>query len=404
MTKVGFNKAKASFMHIDINSCFATIEQQARPHLRGKPVAVCSHDSFGACILAPSVEAKYFGIKTGMRVFEGKDRCADLVILTPDPPKYRYVHQRLKKIISSYSNAFWPKSIDEFVLDLGGYPAFDQGMQEVGREIKKRIKTEIGEWIKVSVGIAPSRFLAKTAAGLKKPDGLETIDHNNFWEVYKKLSLKDLCGINTKNAIRLKVVGINNCIEFYQSDIRTLRLAFDSITGYYWHLKLRGWDVADTTFQRKSFGNSYVLPKSTKRDSDVLPILSKLVSKMASRMREKQMAAYGVHLGIKFQDGEYWHKGRSQEKKLFDTRDIFCEIKRIFHQAPKKAVRKLAVRCLRLVPFSPPQLELFTDLEKKMRLNEAVDKINIKWGGFSITPARMTNTKRHVPDTIAFGK
>jgi len=93
------NKARPLVMHIDLNSCFATIEQQANPLLRGKPIAVAAYATERACILAPSIEAKQYGIKTGMRVFEGKRLYSDLIILTPDPPKYRYVHIKFKKNI-----------------------------------------------------------------------------------------------------------------------------------------------------------------------------------------------------------------------------------------------------------------------------------------------------------------
>jgi len=176
-------------MHIDLNSCFATIEQQANPLLRGKPIAVAAFKSPGGCILAPSIEAKRYGIKTGMRVKEGKMLYQDLIVLEPDPWKYRNVHLSLRKILETYTNDVAPKSIDEFVLNLEGFPAMRKGLINVGNEIKKRIREEVGDWLKVSIGIAPNRYLAKTAAGLKKPDGLETINFENYAQVYESLEL-----------------------------------------------------------------------------------------------------------------------------------------------------------------------------------------------------------------------
>ncbi|MEK7470692.1 MAG: DNA polymerase IV, partial [Patescibacteria group bacterium] len=102
-------------MHIDLNSCFATIEQQANPFLRGKPIAVGAYTTPNGCILAASVEAKRLGIKTGMRVKDGKVLYPKLIVLPSDPNKYRDVHLKLRKIISEYTNDFSPKSIDEFV-------------------------------------------------------------------------------------------------------------------------------------------------------------------------------------------------------------------------------------------------------------------------------------------------
>src|SRR3972149_7302235 len=179
-TNLVFNPKPSTIMHMDLNSCFATIEQQANPHLRGKPVVVAAYTTPSGCIVAPTVEAKGYGIKVGMRVKEGKLLYPGLIVLAPDPWKYRTVHLGLRRIISDYTDKFVPKSIDEFVLNLQGYPSFDKGMLEVAREIKERIKKEIGEWLTVSVGVAPNRFLAKTAAGLHKPDGLDEINKDNF--------------------------------------------------------------------------------------------------------------------------------------------------------------------------------------------------------------------------------
>jgi len=208
-------------MHIDLNSCFATIEQQANPLLRGKPIAVAAYTTPSGCIIAPSVEAKRLGIKVGMRVKDGKLIYPQLIVLPPDPWKYRNVHLALRKLLNQYTDLVVPKSIDEFVLNLEGYPAFKKGMMNVGKEIKERIKKEIGDWLTVSVGIGPNRFLAKTACGLHKPDGLDEINKDNFKEIYSGLMLTDLCGIKKKNAIRLNNCGIFTVLDFYTFALAT---------------------------------------------------------------------------------------------------------------------------------------------------------------------------------------
>src|SRR4030066_819191 len=147
---LGFNPKIPTILHIDLNSCFATIEQQANPHLRGKPVAVAAYTTPSGCIIAPSVEAKRYGIKVGMRVKDGKLLYPGLIVVPPDPWKYRNVHLSLRRILSDYTDKFVPKSIDEFVLNLEGYPCLQvSSMHEVGAEIKRRIKEEIGDWLSV---------------------------------------------------------------------------------------------------------------------------------------------------------------------------------------------------------------------------------------------------------------
>ena len=148
-----FNPAKSNVMLIDINSCFATIEQQANPLIRDRPVVVAAFTTPNGCILASSVTAKKLGIKTGMRVSDGRNIYSKLIVLPPDPNKYRDVHKKLHNLLCEYSVQVEPKSIDEFVfiLDNKVTPC------DVAKEIKERIRKEIGDYITVSVGIAPNR-------------------------------------------------------------------------------------------------------------------------------------------------------------------------------------------------------------------------------------------------------
>ncbi len=173
-------------MHVDMNSCFATVEQQANPHLRGRPIAVAPYVSPKGIIIAPSIEAKALGIRLGLTVREAQIICPDIVILPPDPPKYRDAHVKFKKIFMSYTDRVTPKSIDEAVMDFSGTQLIKhKTMEEIGREIKQRVKDEIGEWMKVNVGIGTNRFLAKLAAGLHKPDGMDVISISNVLDVYR---------------------------------------------------------------------------------------------------------------------------------------------------------------------------------------------------------------------------
>ena len=391
-------------MHLDLNSCFATIEQQANPFLRGKPIAVAAYATPSGCIVAPSIEAKRFGIKVGMRVKEGKLLYPDLIVLAPDPWKYRNVHLALRKIVSTYTGDFSPKSIDEFILNMEGYPALQKGMFEVAGEIKRRIKQEIGEWLTVSIGIAPNRFLAKTAAGLHKPDGLDEINKDNFSNIYPTLSLTDLCGIKERNAIRLNNMGIYSVLDFYNAPLWKLKAAFESILGYYWYLRLRGWEIDDVDFARRSYGNSFALPKPLQSVEELSPVLAKLVEKTGARFRRAGYKAGGVHLAIFFRDGTFWHRGVATSKVLFDSRDIYKEAFRLLAGCPyRKPVRELAVSVFNLTHEPSIQLDLFENTERKKKLVEALDMVNERWGNFIITPARMLDTDKAVIDRIAFG-
>lgn len=401
------NKATPEIMHIDLNSCFATVEQQAYPHLRGKPIVIAAYPTNNGCILAPSIEAKKFGIKTGMQVKEGKKLYPNLIVRTADTMLIRDVHQKFKNICLDYSPDVVPKSIDEVVINFSVIPTLNRSLINIGKEIKKRFREEIGEWISCNVGIGTNRFLAKTAAGLHKPDGLDVIDHKNIEEVLKKLTLIDLNGINIHFEYRLNQAGIYTPLDFFKTPDDILRkVVFKSIVGHYWFLRLHGFEVDDFKSIRKSFGQEYSLQKKTKDLEDLKKIIMKLCEKMGRRLRESENCASGFHLGLVYDDWTYWHKGHKFSEPSYTTSELFLKIMTIFfHQPTNKTVSKVAVSCFDLQPLSNMTLNLFeTDIERKRSLSKALDKINNRFGEFTVVPAIMIDMKDTVIDRIAFGK
>ncbi len=401
------NKATPEIMHIDLNSCFATVEQQAYPHLRGKPIVIAAYPTNNGCILAPSIEAKKFGIKTGMQVKEGKKLYPNLIVRTADTMLIRDVHQKFKNICLDYSPDVVPKSIDEVVINFSVIPTLNRSLINIGKEIKKRFREEIGEWISCNVGIGTNRFLAKTAAGLHKPDGLDVIDHKNIEEVLKKLTLIDLNGINIRFEYRLNQAGIYTPLDFFKTPDDILRkVVFKSIVGHYWFLRLHGFEVDDFKSIRKSFGQEYSLQKKTKDLEDLKKIIMKLCEKMGRRLRQSRQFASGVHLGILYLDHDFWHKGKKLRRSISSTKNLFEEIMKLFYLQPQmQVVSKISVSCFSLNQNDNQQLELI-DMggEKINKISYALDKINNRFGEFTVVPAIMIDMKDTVIDRIAFGK
>lgn len=401
--KLIFNPASASVMHIDLNSCFASIEQQANHLLRGTPLAIAASSKSYGVVLAPSIEAKQWGIKVGMNVAQAKQLCPWLVVKLADPNKYRIVNQQFHKLLSQYTSHLIPKSIDEFVLYLRDFPAYNRGVVNIAKEIKSRIKQEIGDWLRVSIGISTNQNLAKLASNLNKPDGLDIIDHRNFQEIFKQVQLRDFSGINYRNEARLNRVGVFTTPQFHDASVQKLKSAFQSVLGQYWYTRLRGWEIDDVSFTRRTFGQSYVLPRSMKED-EWLPILAKLVDKGTRRMRAKRFHAYGVHLSLRFSDKSYWHKGKKWQELVSDPRDIYKRALALYQNfAPHKPVKKISVTCFDLEE-SAGQLTLYRDLIRQNNLIQAVDDLNDKWGSYTVSSARLLGTRTYVHDTIAFGK
>ena len=140
------NKIKQQVRHIDLNSCFAIIEQQANRLLRGRPVGVAAYDTPRGFVIASSYEAKGRGVKLGVNVAQARLLCPNIIIMTPDPPKYREAHKRFKDVLLSYTDDVTPKSIDEFVMHLENAPLYMQGVsaETIGHQIKNGIYNSLG--------------------------------------------------------------------------------------------------------------------------------------------------------------------------------------------------------------------------------------------------------------------
>jgi DNA polymerase-4 len=402
-SQIVFNPSAPNILHIDLNSCFASVEQQANPLLRNKPVAVVHSDAPYGCILAPSVEAKLWGIKTGMNLAEGKKLCPWLIAREADPPKYREVHAKFARLLNDYSDHVISKSIDEFVFSLPS--KFNPA--EVSKDIKSRIKSEIGDYLRVSIGVSTNQILAKLASGLHKPDGFDIIDKNNFLEVYQTIKLQDFCGINIRNEARLHRVGIFTVPQFYSTSIQTLTSVFESVLGRYWYTRLRGYEIDDVQFARRSFGQSYVLPRPM-QETEWRPILAKLVAKAARRLRAAGFSASGIHLYLRYTDHTSWHSGHNTSNLFYDDASLLTSAlnlysNRVTSKPVGRRVKKIAFTCFGLGEDNG-QLSCLRDLVKQKSLVSSLDKINDKWGEYSVTYGSMLGSKNHVRDAIAFGK
>jgi DNA polymerase-4 len=231
------NNSRPLIMHIDLNSCFAIIEQQANPLYRRKPVAVAAYDTPRGMVIASSYEAKAKGIKLGVNVGQARLIDPEVIVLMPDPAKYRYAHSLFRQVLEEYSSELHAKSIDEFVLDFSGSPTIRDGrdLMDVGYEIKHKIKDKVGSYVTVNVGIGTNRFWAKTAAGLNKPDGLDMMSAENALKIYGQMELTDLTGINHRYQARLNQNCIFKPLQFYEATEQYLhKQVFKSIVGRQW--------------------------------------------------------------------------------------------------------------------------------------------------------------------------
>lgn len=451
ITHLPLNTSLPYIMHIDLNSCFAIIEQQANRLLRGRPVGVAAYDTPRGFVLAASYEAKAKGIKLGVNVEQARAMAPGIIIMTPDPAKYREAHRRFKSVLEEFSPDVTAKSIDEFVLDMSNSAALkasrelgvlspeggaaipvsvdssqstvhdpvaiahNQAMLQIGDEIKKRIAESLGEWVTVNVGIGPNRFLAKYAAGFDKPNGMTLIDHGNLESKYEGMKLVDLPGINVRFRARLRQAGIYTPLEFLRADMPVLRRqVFKSINGYHWYMRLRGYEADNVEFGRKSIGHQYALKDKTTELPKLETLLIKLCEKTGRRLRKNNLYATGIHLYLGFVsefpafDGpasfenmhaiRSWHHGETLPYRLYSTSDIYGAARKLLQSAViSSRVKIMSVHVFGLQPWEPVQTSIFDAKYELGSKHQASDKSPLR---AMHTTVRSVEVGKRVSDAV----
>ena len=269
-----------TILHIDFNSYFATVEQQANPRLRGKPIGVTGGDRMKRTVIgAASVEAKRFGVKTGMQIWEAKKLCPQIILVKGDSDKYLEVTKRFLAIISSYSPNLEVFSIDEVFLEIESSRKSQESSEDnldsrlltlvtLAQEIKSRIKSEIGSYITCSIGISYNKRMAKLAGSLYKPDGLVVIaDEEAAMWVLDRVDLDEICGIGPRIKKRLNNMGAFNFTQLRKVPLPALLASFKSY-GLILYNMARGIDESEVVpfYEKgevKSVGHRHTIDHDT---------------------------------------------------------------------------------------------------------------------------------------------
>jgi DNA polymerase-4 len=426
-------------MLIDMNSFFASVEQQANPRFRGKPLAVGNSLHNTSCLIGTSKEAKKLGIGTGTPMYKAKKICPGIIVVRSDPEKYREVNHQMNRIFRSYTKSVEAYSIDESFLDLSNSKL---NPLAVGAEIKQRIREEIGEWLTCSIGVGENKFLSKLAADMEKPDGLSVIWREQLPEVYKNKRLTDLWGVARgwqKCLARLNIVSpgqvlgypVQNLISLFGKPgyfiwLRINGFEKDYISDY--SSPLTGEDVTIVTDEgetlsypspgashhplpqgeredlknQKSFGHSWVLNFRTMDKEKLKVVILRLAEKAARRMRREGFIAHGMYLSVLCVDGNGFSKSKKLKFSIETGLELYSEGLEIWKSWKfQRDIMHIAVGFTHL-SAKIKQLSLFPN--KTLNLTSVLDEINNKYGEFSIRSGLLTQTSDYSPDSIAFGK
>lgn len=392
------------FLHADMNSYFASVEQQANPFLRGKPVAICSRISRNACIIACSVEAKKLGIKTGFSLSEARELAPSIIALEVDPPKVRSTTKSIFTIFADYTSAIEAYSIDEAFLDLTGHVASLEAARELALTIKARIKNEAGDWLRCSIGIAPTRWLSKFAGELQKPDGLTVLRIDDLPRVYAGRPVDEAWGIAEGWKRRLAALDIETLDQLLKCNPLELKRRF-GVPGYLLWADIAGIEIgrgaSDEKQPPKSIGHSYVFHRRTDEPKQISAIMMKLCERVGRRLRKLKFEAKRISVGWGYAEGGDGNNMRCFDP-IFESYDIFNAAWRAFNGSwDRSIITSMAITASDLAPTGN-QTSIFADRSKRQNIAAALDTVNDRYGDYTVIRGQMWGTREYAPDRVGF--
>lgn len=393
---------------VDFNSYFASVEQEVRPELRGRPVAVVPVLADTTCCIAASYEAKGFGVRTGTQVGAAKRMCPGLEIVEARPSIYVDYHHQLVAAVDACTHVEEVMSIDEMACELTGKLRERERAVELAHRIKRTIAERVGKHLKSSIGIAPNRFLAKTASDMQKPDGLTVLELADLPQALFRLELRDLCGIGAKMELRLRGAGLRNVRDLCLADKETLVAAWGGIEGERMYLALRGSTLAENAVRHRTLGHSHVLAPEKRNPADALAVLHRLLQKAATRMRREGYLAGGLQVTAKFVGGGKWREA-VHFAETDDTLHFTHTLNQLWAARPDapRAIMFVGVTLLDLTLPQNATSSLFERSSRRPALNRAVDLLNERFGKNAVyfggahtarTAAGMHIAFQHVPN------
>lgn len=392
-----------NWLFLDMNAYFASVEQQRRPELRGKPVAVVPTMTDRTCCIAVSYEARPWGVKTGTNVGEARRRCPGLELVEGRHEHYIETHHAIIKAVETVLPVTKVCSIDEMVCQLAPQRRTSATAQEVAREVKRAIAEQVGPYLRCSVGLAPNRFLAKVASNLQKPDGLSLILREQLPQRLHTMQLTDLPGIGRNMERRLAHRGVTKVRQLCALSKPALIELWGSVVGgQWWHL-LRGEEVDEQPIHRQTVGHSHVLPPKLRSDEGAWAVLVRLLHKAAARLRKMGCVARRLMVKIRYVgDWPSWCV-KIPVNRCGDTPTLLKAMVTAWHARPPGGLPlQAAVTLTNIEPADQTPLPLFAEDRAAWQAAQTMDAVNLKLGANALYFASMHDTRDAAPMRVAF--
>lgn len=399
-----------SSLHVDLNSFFASVEQQHDPRLRNRPVAVVPLMADSTFVLAASYEAKAHGVKTGTRVGDARNMCPGLVLVQSDSPKYVKTHHKVLEAVDTV----WPVhkvwSIDEVECRLTGPQREPEAALGVARRIKQAVRTIAGDYLRCSIGIGPSQLIAKLGTDVQKPDGLVMIQKHELPQRLFPLRLTEMCGIGKQTEKRLLMHRITTFEQLAALSPPQFQKVWGSIDGLRYYNAIHGLDYTQAPTHRRSIGHEHVLAPAIRNEPGARAVLVRLLHKATWRARDEGYLATRLCVWAKTESDQRWEA----EAELAPPTNqlLFClnTMLDLWKTCPgRKAIgnpKKVGVTLAGLEAIGSATPSLFEPVAARptSALDTALDKINDKFGRDTVYAGGMHGARKSSAPPIAFSR
>jgi DNA polymerase-4 len=377
-------------LHIDMDAFFISVEQRDNPSLRRKPAAVCGSLS-RSVVTSATYEARPYGIRAGMSIQEAKRRCPQLILVEGNHSKYTETAARIFSILKEYTPLVEVASIDEAYLDITESLLLYKSPSHIAQSIKNQIQE--GEQLTCSIGVAPNKLLAKLGSRLKKPDGLVVITKEDVEERLRDLPVSKLNGIGPKLGEALNSIGISTCGQLGKFPVSVLSKRF-GVIGERLHEMGLGLDDSpvlpfDEEEDAKSISHSVTLEEDTSDPNILKKVLLQLSERVSRRMRKDRFYGKRISITVRYADFFTFSKQKTHSQWINSGNEIFKKAFEIFEAIPHpKPIRLLGIGVSQLKK-EWCQLDLFERRDKKDSLLKAMDRVNERFGDWTLTWAAL---------------
>jgi DNA polymerase-4 len=390
-----------NWLFVDLNSYFASIEQELRPELRGQPIGIVPVVADSTCCIAASYQAKAYGIKTGTSVADAKTLCPHLLVVEARPRLYVEYHHRIAAAIERCVPIQQVMSCDEFACKLLGRERDLVRATGIAYAIKQELRG-VGITLRCSIGLAPNRLLAKIAGETQKPDGLMIFERRNLPRALYILNIADIPGIGTQMEARLRSAGIDTMRQLCAQPRERLHHLWGGVLGDRLWLWLRGEDFLEPpTKPLQTLSRQHILAPNCRNPDRSLGVAIKLLHSTARRMRRNQLWAGGISLHIGFY-GASTYDAAIRIPPCNDPFTLQDHLLALWSNSPTHTPSEIGVTLTHLDIEPSPDLFGLTP-DPRQRITPAIDTLNARYGLNTVYLGSIHNVRKEAPTRIPFG-